>query len=234
MSYLDKLIYLRKKVPNYTNESTKWLFNKIRNTDNKFIKTNLSDLKIGSFYFMVYDKSGINKSSKMEQFVPFMIVDYNPNIDKRVLWILNLNFIPLNIKEAFFVNFLNNYDNILEANSKQKTINSELSLKNINYDNMFDETLQYGIDYSIREIRLELVNELYHISTDNLHLLTTLNTQLITGVDEKKLSEIWITKLRNENLEARLDDKKIKSDYESIVKQLQETFKFLDKKLKEL
>lgn len=234
MLYLDKLIYLRKKVPNYTNESTKWLFNKIRNTDNKFIKTNLADLNIGGFYFMVYDKSGINKSSKMEQFVPFMIVDYNPNIDKRVLWILNLNFIPLNIKEAFFTNFLKRYDNVLENNSKQKTINSEIPLSNINYENMFDETLQYGIDYSIREIRLELVNELYQVSTDNLHLLTTLNTQLITGVDEKKLSEIWITKLRNENLEARLDDKKIKSDYDSIIKQLQETFKFLDKKLKEL
>ena len=232
--YLDSLLYLRKKVPNYPNESTKWLLSKMRNNDNKFVQTIPTDFKIGSFYFMIYDKSAINKSSRLEQFVPFLLVDYKPSIDKKVLWIMNFNFIPMNIKKAFFVNFLDKFDNTLETNKKAKRINDEISLPTINYDNMWNETINYGIDYSIREIRIDLINELYKISTDNLQFLTTQNTQALTGVDEKKLGEIWITKLKNESLENRLDEKKIRADYDKIVKSLQETFKFLDKRLKEL
>ncbi len=234
MNYTENILYLRKKVPNYPTESTKWLLTKVRNNDKKFMKVPLSNFKVGSFYFMSYDLSAINKSSKMEQLVPFLLVDYNPAIDSKVLWIMNLNFIPLNIKEAFFTKFLDNFNNTLTNNSTKKSVAEELSLPTINYDKMWDELIKFGIDYSLREIRVELIQELYSISTDSLYLLTTQNTQSLTGVDEKKLGEIWMTKLKNESLEERFDEKKAKADYEQIVKELQETFKYLDKKLKEL
>ena len=147
---------------------------------------------------------------------------------------MNLNFVPLSIKEAFFSKFLNNFEKTLESNTTKKRVSDESPLPTINYDNMWNELLKFGIDYSLREIRVELIQELYSISTDNLHYLTTLNTQALTGVDEKKLNEIWITKLKKESLEERFDEKKVKSDYEKIIKELQETFKFLDKKMKGL
>jgi hypothetical protein len=234
MTYLEKILTLRKKVLNYSTESTKWLLSKIKKGDNKFVQITPTDFKVGGFYFMYYDIQGINKSSKLEQYVPFLIVDYNPNIDKKVLWIMNFNFIPLNIKEAFFVKFFNKFTKTLEDNENSKTVNEENTLPTINYENMWNETISYGIDYSIREIRLELINGLYRISTDNIHLLTTTNTKILTGVDEKKLTEIWITKLKNESLGERLDEKKIRGDYAKIVNELQKTFKFLDQKLKDL
>jgi hypothetical protein len=234
MNYTENILFLRKKVPNYPTESTKWLLTKVRNNDKKFMKIPPSNFKVGSFYFMSYDLSAINKSSKMEQLVPFLLVDYNPAIDSKVLWIMNLNFIPLNIKEAFFTKFLDNFNNTITNNSTKKSVAEELSLPTINYDKMWDELIKFGIDYSLREIRVELIHELYSISTDSLHLLTTQNTQSLTGVDEKKLGEIWMTKLKNESLEERFDEKKVKADYEKIVKELQETFKYLDKKLKDL
>jgi len=234
MSYLENLLMLRKKVSNYTKESTKWLLTKVRNNDKKFTKVTPNDFKIGSFYFMSYDLKAINKSSKMEQLVPFLLVDYNANIDSKVFWIMNLNFVPLNIKEAFFVNFLNNFKNTLDNNSKVKSVSEESALPTIKYDILWDELLKYGIDYSIREIRLELIQNLYSVSTDDLHFLTTVNTQTLTGVDEKKLTEIWITKLKKESLEERIDEKKVRADYDKIVKELQTTFKFLDNKLKGL
>ncbi len=234
MTYIENLLYLRKKVLNYPTESTKWLLGKIRNNDNKFMKNTPSNIKVGGFYFMTYDLRAINKSSKLEQLVPFLLVDYNPSVDKRVLWIMNLNFIPLNIKEAFFTKLLQKFNNVLDNNTKKKYVTEELPLPNINYDNMWDELIKFGIDYSLREVRIELIKDLYSVSTDNLHFLTTLNTQALTGVDEKKLAEIWIAKLKNESLEERIDEKKVKADYESIIKELQETFKFLDEKLKGL
>ena len=63
MTYTDNILYLRKKVSNYPSQSTKWLLNKIRNNDNKFIKITPSNLTIGKFYFMSYDLKSINKSS---------------------------------------------------------------------------------------------------------------------------------------------------------------------------
>ena len=200
MNYTENILYLRKKVPNYPTESTKWLLSKVRSGDKKFVKISPNNFKVGSFYFMTYDLKSINKSSKLEQLVPFLLVDYNPAIDSKVLWIMNLNFIPLNIKEAFFTKFLQKFNNTLESNSKKKTVIDENSLPTINYDNMWNELIKYGIDYSIREIRIELLQGLYSVSTDDLHLLTTQNTQSLTGVDEKKLNDIWITKLKNESL----------------------------------
>ena len=181
---------------------------------------------------MKYDLKAVNKSSRLEQLVPFLFIDYKPMIDNKVLWVMNLNFIPLNIKEAFFSKFLDKFDNTLTENSKKKTVLTETPLPTINYTNMWDETIKYGIDYSIREIRVELLQDLYAISTDDLFLLTTQNTQLLTGVDEKKLTDIWITKLKNESLGERFDEKKVKADYDNIIKELKETFKFLDQRLK--
>jgi hypothetical protein len=183
---------------------------------------------------MTYDLKSINKSSKLEQLVPMLLVDYNPLIDSKVLWIMNFNFIPLNIKEAFFIKFIQKFNKILENNSLKKTVLDESPLPNINYETLWNELIKLGIDYSLREIRVELIQDLYNITTDDLHLLTTQNTQALTGVDEKKLNEIWISKLKNDTLENRLENKNNKRDYEKIVKELQETFKYLDQLLKEL
>jgi hypothetical protein len=234
MNYVESILYLRKKVPNYPTASTKWLISMVKNGDKKFVQIPPSNFKVGGFYFMTYDLNSINKSSKLEQLVPFLLVDYNPAIDNKVFWIMNFNFIPLNIKEAFFTKFLPKFQKTLDSNSTKKSVTDETSLPTINYENMWDELIKFGIDYSLREIRVELIKDLYSVSTDSLQFLTTQNTQALTGVDEKKLNDIWITKLKNESLSERLDEKKVKADYEKILQELQETFKYLDKKLKEL
>lgn len=228
MTYTEKINYLKNKIPNYTIESSKWLMVMVKNNDNNFKRVMVDNINIGSFYFMKYDYNGINKSSKMEQNVPMMVVDYKPNIDKKVLYILNMNFLPLNIKQAFFSNLTNKYSDIFDYNENVKDLNSEKSL-NTNYKSMWDELILYAFEYCIREIRMELINDLYHISTKNLHFLTSVNTQYLTGVDEAKLNEIWITKLKNESYENRLEElSTIKSNYYKILEELQEKFKNLN------
>lgn len=233
MNYDEEILHLRKKVPMYPNQSTKWLFNKLRDTDKKVVKVGLDKLRIGQFYFIRYDLKGLNKSSRLEQFVPMMVVDYKPAIDKKVLWVLNMNFLPINLKEAFFSSFLSKQKKILEGNFEVDEWSKESPLSNINYENVWGQLLSYGFEYSIREIRLDLINDIHAVSTDNLHFLTTLNTQALTGVDEAKLNEIWVTKLKNEKLGERLEDlTTIKSNYENILKELADKFKALNKSLK--
>jgi hypothetical protein len=231
--YTEEILHLRKKVPLYPNQSTKWLFNKIRATDKKFVKVGLDKLKIGQFYFIRYDLKGLNKSSRLEQFVPMMVVDYKPSIDKKVLWILNMNFLPINLKESFFSSFLDKQQTILDKNFEQKEWSKELPLNNINYENVWRQLLSFGFEYSIREIRMDLINDIHAVSTDSLHFLTTQNTQALTGVDEGKLNEIWVTKLKKENLGDRVKDlTEIKSNYEKILTELADKFKALNERLK--
>jgi hypothetical protein len=231
--YTEEILNLRKKVPQYPNKSTKWLFNKIRDNDKKVVKVGLDNLRIGQFYFMRYDLKGLNKSSKLEQFVPMMVVDYKPAIDKKVVWVLNLNFIPINLKESFFSSFLDTQQGTLDKNYEAKDWNTEKPLSNINYENVWKQLLAYGFEYTIREIRLDLINDIHAVSTDYLHFLTTQNTQALTGVDEAKLNEIWITKLKKESLGERMKDlTQIKSNYENILNELADKFKVLNKRIK--
>jgi hypothetical protein len=233
MNYTEKISYLKSKISNYTIESTKWLKKSLLNPNKKIHQITPDKLQIGKLYFMKYDLQKINKSTKMEQFVPFILVDHKPGIDKKVFWILNLNFLPHNIKIAFFSSFLSQYENLLEQNSKKDNVLTELPFPNINYKRMWNELIKFGFEYAIREIRVELINDIFIISSDYVDYMTTLNTQILTGVDEAKLNEIWITKLKNEPFEDRVEElKTIKNNYYEIINELQEKFKNLDNKLK--
>lgn len=232
MKYTDQISDYRKNIPNYTVNSINWLKTSLNKPNNKFMGIDPGKMKIGSFYFMRYDLQKINKSTKMEQFVPFMLVDYKPSIDKKVFWILNLNFFPTNIKLAFFSSFLDKFTNILEDNEKKKDVLQESPIPNINYKNMWNELIKFGFEYSVREIRIELINQLFVVSTDNLKYLTTMNTQLLTGVDDGKLNQIWITKLKNEPFQDRVEElRTIKNNYYAILEELDSKFKNLNKEL---
>lgn len=230
--YTENILYLKTNVPNYTIETTKQLLNKTNTLDNRFKRVSPSDILIGSFYFMKYDYQKINKSSKMEQNVPMLVVDYKPDIDKKVLYVLNMNFLPINIKQAFFSELTDTYSSVFDYNQTVNDVSKEKQL-NINYKIMWDLLIKYAFEYCIREIRVELINDLFHVSSNDLHILTSVNTQALTGVDEGKLNEIWITKLKNESFTDRLDElTTIKTNYYKILEELQEKFKYLNNFLK--
>lgn len=234
MTYLEKINYLKNKVPNYTIESSKWLINKTKNNDINFKRKNITDINIGKFYFMKYDYNNINKSTKMEQNVPLLVVDYKPNIDNKVIYILNMNFLPQIIKEAFFSKLTNKYSEIFDYNENVENLEQEKKLP-LNYKLLWDELIQFAFEYCIREIRIELINDLFEISTKHLHFLTSINTQYLTGVDDAKLNEIWITKLKNESYNTRLEElMTIKTNYYKILEELQEKFKNLNERLKNI
>lgn len=211
-TYTENILYMKSNVRNYTIEAAKWI-KKLQ-----FTKIEPSNMEIGRFYFIRYDYSKKNKSSKMEQNVPLLVVDYKPLIDSRVLYILNFNFLPLNIKQAIFSEFTNMF-------ATQYINNTTFP---INYKYMWDFLIKYAFEYCIREIRLDLIHEVYSIPHSDLHMLTSINTQFLTGVDEGKLNDIWISKLKSESFEQRYDELlTIKTNYYKILEELQNKFKNL-------
>lgn len=232
--FTEQIHYLKTKVFNYPKESVNWLVNSMAKPTNKFMKLSPTYLKVGSFFFVKYDIQGINKSSKMEQFVPMMVVDYKPQIDSKTIWVINMNFLTMKTKEIFFSSFMDKHNSTLKQNEKKDKWLDEKPLTNISYKSMYSELLQYGFEYSIREMRLELFHEIYGVSSDDVHKLITINTQAITGVDEAKLNDIWIAKLKNESFENRVEEiLTIKNNYDKIIEELAEKFKDLNDKLNE-
>ncbi len=234
-TFNKKLFDLHKSGQSYPNESTKWLLEKLNKPDNFFVKTDLSKITVGKFYFMRYDANRINKSSKLEQIVPLFVVDYKPSIDKKVLWILNFNFLPLNLKEAFVSSFLSEYESIIGKNSTQMNWSKEVALPNRDYQVVWSGLIKYGFEYSIREIRLDLIHDIYGVSMRDIHYLITQNTQTLTGVDEAKLTDIWVAKLKKENLTDRIIEfKTIKTNYENIILDLAKKFKALNNHISQI
>ena len=232
--FTEQIHYLKTKVFNYPKESVNWLVNSMAKPTAKFMKLSPAYLKVGSFFFSKYDMQGVNKSSKMEQFVPMMVVDYKPQIDSKVIWVINLNFLTMKTKEIFFSSFMDRNNATMERNKEKEKYLEESPIPNVSYKSIYSDLLQYGFEYSIREMRLELFNEIYGVSTDDVHKLITINTQAITGVDEGKLNDIWIAKLKSESFENRVEEiLAVKNNYDKIVEELSVKFKELNKKLNE-
>lgn len=230
LTFSTKLFEYKKANKNYKAAATQWLSKSMQTPNSKFPSLTPEYLRLGAFYFMRYDLTKVNKTSRMEQYSPIMVVDYKPLIDSKVIYALNLNFLTTQKKEAFFSSFLDTNSGILAKNEQAKDWVGEMPLPGVNYSSMHGKLLAYGFDYAIREYRLELFNKLYGVSTDDLEKLILLNTQSITGVDEAKINDIWIAKLKKESLQMRHEEMvAIKSNYEMILKELAEKFKDLNK-----
>jgi hypothetical protein len=225
----DILAYKKKHPRNYRDAATNWLLSSMAKPHKTVVRVNPDYLRIGSFYFMKYDVQRRNKTSRMEQFTPFLMVDYKPKIDSKVIYCLNFNFLTTQKKEAFFASFTEPYDAQMEKNAQGGDWLTEPPLTGVNYARMFGELLAYGFDYSIREYRVDLIHDIYGVSTAHLDKMVLLNTQKITGVDEAKLNDIWIAKLKKESYAQRVDELvRIKANYEKILLELQEKFKRLE------
>lgn len=229
LSFSAKLFEFKKANKNYKAAATQWLSRSMQTPHAKFPSLTPENLRLGAFYFMRYDLSKVNKTSRMEQYSPIMLVDYKPMIDSKVIYALNLNFLTTQKKEAFFSSYLDSNARVLAQNDQSKDWMGEAPLPGVTYPTMHGKLLAYGFDYAIREYRLELVNKLYGVSTGDLEKLILLNTQAITGVDEAKINDIWIAKLKKESLQMRHEEMvAIKSNYEMILKELAEKFKSLN------
>jgi len=202
--------------------STEWLLKRMQNPDETFKAVKAKNMYVGKFYFMLYDLQG--KTSKMEQYSPILLVDYRKVAIKRLLYGISLNFLPQNIRLLFFDGFLNSFKNVfLPLDSKEKAGNAEKPLP-INFKIAFDSLDKIGFQYVIREFDMDLVNKAYEVSMQQLPRYMTVNSTVLTGVDEKKMAEIWLSKLKNreESMQKRISD--LITDYTEVSKVFKKEF----------
>jgi len=236
---LDKL-YERQKNSNIpiTEEATTWLVKNLKNPDNTTFKiVSPTDIKIGKIYFLFYDLDSALNSSKMEQYSPVFVIKTAFVQDKPILWGLNFNFMPERARIMYFDKIIDKFfKGIMNTNAEAKNIN-DIKPLDVTFNGVYKTLASIGFEYSIREYRMDLINKVFEINLNELDKYISINTEYFSGVDQKKLIEIWLSKIDNQEerynkirLEIINNFKIMSNTLEHSLEELENTKDFLAKK----
>ncbi len=154
-----------------------YFYNLYTKSNNDFRQVNPSRITTGGFYFFHY----IDESNWM-RWSPVFVADYRKFSNKIVVFAVNFNFLPLEVRVMLFDRFITEEDFKLDKNL------------NVDLQGVYDQLRRLGFEYALVEYdanRLELVHRvslnilprfLYHQHPKNKY-------------DPNKLISIWETKL---------------------------------------
>jgi hypothetical protein len=141
------------------------------------LNVKVQDIFPGGFYFFHYQDS-----SNWMKWAPVFVADYKKFSNKIIIFALNFNMIPLEVRVLIFDKYITETD--FEKNNFLK----------VDYVGLYNELRSLGFEYTLMEfdaIRLEIVHRisldllprfLYHQHPQNVY-------------DPKKLNEIWCAKI---------------------------------------
>jgi hypothetical protein len=163
-------------VDNFKNNSL-YFYDKYGKSDKDVKNVNVSDMMLGGFYFLHY-----RDDSKWMQYAPIFVCDFKKVSNLIIIFAVNFNFIPLEIRVEIFDKYIKEED--FEKNSLLK----------VNYQGVYNELLRLGFEYALMEFNLIQVNFVHRISLDLLPRFLY-SQHPINKYDPMKLMQIWTAKL---------------------------------------
>jgi len=197
MGELINKLYQRKNelnVKNLNEESTTWLVKNLKKPDGNVFKiVNPKDIQPGKTYFLFYDLAAALKSSKMEQYSPIFVIKTSLVDNIPIMWGLNFNFMPERARIMWFDKILDRFfKGVINTNEEVKVKDKRLD---VTFEGVYRTLASIGFEYSIREYRMDLIQKAYEINLNELDKFVSIDTSYFSGVDQKKLIEIWLSKL---------------------------------------
>jgi hypothetical protein len=177
---LDKINDLNKSsgdiVTNFKDNSL-FFYEKYSKSDDMVKSISVSDMQLGGFYFIHY-----RDDSNWMKWSPIFTVDFKKFSNLNILFGLNFNFIPLEVRVSIFDKYISEKD--FEKNK----------LLNVNYQGVYKELIKYGFEYSIVEYNLNQINYVHKIGMEMVpRFLYSQHPKNI--YDPKKLYQIWKSKI---------------------------------------
>lgn len=173
---LSLLVYGNGVADNFKNNSL-YFYDKYQKSDKEIPSINVKDIKLGGFYFLHY----LDDSNWM-RLSPIFACDYRKFSNQVILFGVNFNFIPLEVRVSIFDKF------ITEEDFEKDT------LLKVDYAGVYRELLKYGFEYAITEYNLIQVKFVHKISM-NMVPRFLYSQHPINKYDPKKLYEIWSAKI---------------------------------------
>jgi hypothetical protein len=177
---LDKINDLNKSsgdiVTNFKDNSL-FFYEKYSKSDDMVKSISVSDMQLGGFYFIHY-----RDDSNWMKWSPIFTVDFKKFSNLNILFGLNFNFIPLEVRVSIFDKYISEKD--FEKNK----------LLNVNYQGVYKELIKYGFEYSIVEYNLNQINYVHKIGMEMVpRFLYSQHPKNI--YDPKKVYQIWKSKI---------------------------------------
>jgi hypothetical protein len=208
-SYCGKLFgQYNNNIKKITKESTDIVFELIKKPNNELFFA--KKFYIGKFYFILYNYNG-NKI-----WCPIFLIDdrYDPINQKRILYAINIDYLPYAYRIIFFDILFNMFNKTIEYN-RSDSINMEKSL-NVDFELIYKLLKKNGeYDYSITAFNFEKIDQIkkYFISTNFVNRFLFIDTKI---VNIKNMRDLLIV-MNDLNIKNRLSNiielfEKIKED----------------------
>ena len=165
---------------NFKNNSL-YFYEKYQKSDNMVKSIDIKSVLPGSFYHFYYlDDSNWMKWS------PVFITNFKKIGNQIILFGVNFNFIPLEVRAFLFDNFM-----IEEDFEKDRPLK-------VNYEGMYSELIKYGFEYALVEYNASQIKLVHRIS------MSMVPRFLIAGhpknkYDPGKLFDIWKVKIKDKD-----------------------------------
>lgn len=185
-------------IPDFYKNNTILFLNKFKNPDDKCNIVPISDIFIGGVYFILY----LDDSNWMK-YSPVFVVEYKM---RKMIFGVNFNFLPLEIREAFFDKIL------INLTDNQQMLNISLEL-------VYKQLIRFGFEYSIVEYDISRIKAVYHID------ISMLSNFIYSGhpknkYDPNKLYSIWEKKLSTKEARHKEMTQTVLSDFYEVKKDL--------------
>lgn len=222
-------------------ESTEMIFELILNKPNLQVRlSKRGKIEKGKFYIIKYNYNG-NKL-----WCPIFVIDdrYSPELQKRIIYAVNLDYLPYRYKIAYFDKIFKLSNSIIEKNKtineQNGNVNDEKPL-NVNFELIYKSLKNNGdFNYSITAYDyMKIVGvdkgepNIYGISTTILNRFIFIDTKIINRnlmAQHLRETEVIEEKLKLEELLKALD--KTTFDYDNDVKEYYQKLKLLENNYK--
>lgn len=166
-------------IPDNFKNNSLYFYNKYQNSTKEVLAVSVSDIYPGGFYHFHY----LDTSNWM-QFSPVFVADFKKFSNKIVIFAINFNFIPIEVRTLLFDQYISEQDFENDA------------LLKVDYKGVYDKLRDLGFEYAIMEYDASRVKLVHKIQLDLLPRF--LYSQHPKNVyDPKKLIQIWDAKIEN-------------------------------------
>lgn len=202
-------------VENFKNNSL-FFYDKYNKSDKDVPSISINNIQIGGFYHFQYlDDSNWMKWS------PVFVTNYKKISNQIILFCVNFNFIPLEIRIFLFDKFIK-YEDFEKDN-----------LLKVDYEGMYNELIKYGYEYALVEYNLSQVKIVHKISM-NLLPRFLISQHPKNKYDPSKLFEIWSVKINDKNKRNQEIMKSMINDFYDINGEISEKYILLKDHIKRL
>jgi hypothetical protein len=195
-------------VDNFKDNSL-YFYDKYQKSTKEVESIPVANIVPGGFYFLHY----LDNSNWMK-YAPVFVADYKKFSNKIVIFAVNFNFIPLEVRVLLFDKFIT-----------EKDFDNNNYLK-VDYQGVYDELIKLGFEYSLMEFDASLLKIVHRIELELLPRFLY-SQHPINKYDPNKLMQIWEAKIDSRDQRHKEIMSSLISDFYDINSEISEKYDVL-------